>query len=300
MSTEDSQLVLDAIAGRRPNSKNIVRANCPHCESVVHKTDRKSCLSFNVLTGWWKCFRCASEGHVDEEDLPFDNASLVSKTAVVEKPVMNLPEGFLGLWLPENKKALSTLQARRYLRKDRIGVTPAIIEAARIGACCTGKFRNRVVVPIYKAGKLAGYVGRLWWKKPPPGSLTYRYSEGFERATTLFNEEALYKTTNEPIIIVEGVFDTFPFWPHACAVLGKPSIGQKEMMLNARRPMLIVFDGDAHREATAMAMALRVRGKRVAALKLPPGVDPDECADHVNAKAREVFGPKQEMHADAG
>ncbi len=282
---EESQIVLDAVAGRRPNLKGKVRANCPFCEMVVHKVDRKQCLEVSMTSGFWKCYRCESEGRIDSEDLPYD-ASTVAQKPKEEAPPVNLPEGFVPLWLPEGQSAMATLAARKYLAKHRYGVTLEIMAAAKIGACVRGKFMGRVVVPIYKAGKLAGYVGRAWRKKHP---MAYLYSEGFSRSDTLYNEDALYVTTEEPVIIVEGVFDTFPFWPHACAMLGKPSGYQVEMLLNARRPILIVFDGDAHMEATSLARQLRVAGKRAAALRLPPGVDPDECADHVVAKSKEAF-----------
>lgn len=282
MSRSDDQLVLDAIAGRRPNGKNQIRANCPFCEMVVFKVDRKQCLTFSAATGFWKCFRCDSKGKVN--DLPFDVGSLQVERSSAEAPPVNLPEGFIPLWTPEGRASIAAAPARKYLASR--GVSQATVQQARIGACVRGTFAQRVVVPIYKAGKLAGYVGRAWKKK---AELKYRYNSGFDRASTLYNEEALYATSDEPAIIVEGVFDTFPFWPNGVAVLGKPSGPQVDMMIAARRPILVVFDGDAHRDATALAMMLRLHGKTAAALRLPPGVDPDECVDHVKEKAREAF-----------
>lgn len=312
--SEETSLLLDAISGRKPNPLGILRANCPFCEIVVHKTDRKYCLSLNVDSGFWKCYRCESKGRLGEDELPFDT-STIQRRPKTEAPAVVMPEGFVPLWTDEGKATL-LLPARQYLRSGRHApITPEIIKAAQIGAVYkkfitdpeTGKPRRnpdheRVVVPIHKPdGKLVGYVGRLWWKKPPKGSLTYRYSKGFDRGGTMYNEKALYVETDEPCFAVEGVFDTFPFWPNAVAMLGKTSPQQKAMLLEAKRPVFIVFDGDAHREATALAMMLRMRGKRAAALKLPPGVDPDECADHVRAKAAATFAArKEEGHAATG
>jgi hypothetical protein len=250
---------------------------------VVGKVDRKQCLELNINGGWWKCYRCESSGRVG--DMPFDLATAQpTRPLGDEKPPVNLPDGFVPLWKAEGKAAITTEPARRYL--DRRRVPPDIVEAARIGACVRGPFAGRIVIPIYKAGKLAGYVGRIWRKK---GDRTYMYNAGFERATTLYNEEALYVTTDEPVLVVEGVFDTFPFWPDAVAVLGKPSEPQVEMLLKARRPIAVVLDGDAHREGTALAMGLRLRGKNAVALRLAPGVDPDEVPGNVRARARAAF-----------
>jgi hypothetical protein len=278
------QLVLDAIAGRRPNGRNQVRANCPFCETAVGKVDRKQCLSLDAASGWWKCFRCDTRGKL--EDLPFDIGTLKPRDKDEEAKPVNMPEGFVPLWKPEGLASMTCKPALKYLATR---VDARTIEQARIGCCVRGSFNGRVVVPIYKAGKLAGYVGRLWKKRCGPNDRKYLYNEGFSRADVLYNEDALYVTTEEPAIIVEGVFDTFPFFPNGVAVLGKPSPAQFDMMCNARRPMLIVFDGDAHREATALAMHLRLAGKRAAALRLGPGIDPDECVDHVKQQARAAF-----------
>lgn len=281
------QLVLDAVAGRRPNSKGTVRANCPFCELVVQKTDRKQCLSVNLSNGFFKCYRCDTKGKIADETMPYDFSTL-QKSAGVEseaKPV-NLPEGFVPLWKPEERKAMVCKPAMKYLRTR---VDEQTIELARIGACVRGKFQGRVVVPIYKAGKLAGYVGRLWTKKVREGDRKYLYNEGFDRANVLYNEDALYVTTDKPVLVVEGVFDTFPFYPDAVALLGKPSPAQFEMLMNARRPIAVVLDGDAHREATSLAMGLRLEGKDAVALQLEPGVDPDECPEEVWQRAVNAF-----------
>ncbi len=278
------QTILDAVAGRRPNGRGVVRANCPWCEMVAHKIDRQQCLELNVTNGFWKCYRCESRGKLEE--LPYDFATLTApKPGTVVAAPVNLPEGFVPLW-KEEAGAQCCKPALRYLATR---VDARTIEQARIGACVRGRYNGRVIVPIYKGGKLAGYVGRLWKKKCGPGDRKYLYNEGFARADVLYNEDALYVTTSEPVIVVEGVFDTFPFFPHAVAVLGTASPAQVEMMLGARRPIAIVFDGDAHLKATALAMALRLEGKQAVALRLPPGVDPDECPDEVTSRARAAF-----------
>lgn len=280
------QAVLDSIAGRRPNPRGIVRANCPFCEGVVGKVDKKQCLQFEP-SGWWKCYRCDSRGKIAEEDVPYDTSTLVSSAqkAAEKAPLVKLPEGYVPLWTPEGQ-AVSLNRAWKYLKKERVGLTMEMIERARIGACVRGDFAGRIVIPIYKAGKLAGYVGRSWFKK---AELKYRYSTGFSRADTIYNEEAIYVTSDEPVIVVEGCFDTFPFWPRGAAILGKLSPAQFEMLCQARRPILIAMDGDAHREGTAMAMQLRHAGKRAASLRLAPGQDPDEVAAWVKEQGHRAF-----------
>lgn len=292
MNQDETSLVVDAIAGRRANRSGKVRANCPFCITVVDKEDRKQCLQLNVESGWWKCYRCESFGRLGESDLPFNTQTIVRKKAdEPDEPAVNMPEGFVPLWLPEARSSPSTRLAFKYLRRDRVGVTDEVIERARIGCCIRGRYAGRVVVPIYRGGKLVGYMTRAWKKKHPR---PYLYSDDLKRAGLLYNEAALYATTNYPAIIVEGIFDTFPFWREGrplcdgVAVLGKPSDEQFQLMINARRPLLVVFDGDAWREADALSMHLTRRGVLSATLKLAPGVDPDECVDDVIDAAKKL------------
>jgi DNA primase len=72
------------------------------------------------------------------------------------------------------------------------------------------------------------------------------------------------------------VFDAIALWPDGVAVLGKPSPMQREAMIQARRPVVVCLDGDAWREAYALATLLRVEGQRAGFVRLGPGVDPDE------------------------
>lgn len=277
------QTILDAIARHKPNSKGIVRANCPHCENVLGKVDRKSCLSLNVTNGYWKCYRCSSSGKLGE--LPFDLDTI--KLADVDAPVVpiNLPSGYVPLFEREGQAALVCKPARKYLAKR--GITEETVKSARIGACIRGFFNGRIIVPIYKAGKLAGYVGRAWSKH---AERKYLYNEGFSRADTLYNEEALYKTTDVPCLVVEGVFDSFPYYPDVVACLGKPSQAQIEMMAAARRPVVVCLDGDAWREAVALAMGLKLAGVRAAAIHIPPGLDPATVnADLVRGRAKQLI-----------
>ena len=285
MSSNRDQLVLDAIGSRRPNGKGTVRANCPFCEMQVGKTDRNQCLSLNLTNGFYKCFRCDTKGRID--DLPFNIATRPTATPIKIEESVNLPEGFVPLWKTAGE-AIVCRPAQKYLA-DR-NISQETINRARIGACFKGFFKQRIIIPIHRQGKLVGFVGRIWKDKLPDGARKYLYNAGFDRAITLYNEQALYVTTDQPVMVVEGVFDTFPFYPDAVACLGKPSEAQVQMLCEANRPIAVVFDGDAWREAEGLAMGLRMRGKNAMAFKMPPGKDPDEMVEEVKERIRIAFG----------
>jgi DNA primase len=121
--------------------------------------------------------------------------------------------------------------------------------------------------------------------------MTYLYPKGTQRGRLLYNHDALSVETDIPLMIVEGVFDTFPFWPHAAAVLGKPSHLQVAALIQAKRPIAVVLDGDAHDESLALSLRLQFEGVRAGCVKLPPRKDPDEMnKEDLLRAARECIG----------
>ncbi len=281
MSSRDD-MILEAISGRRINGRGWVRANCPMCVLVAGKQDRKQCLSLNTENGKWHCFRCSSRGKLNDVPEDIEQRSRVARGDTTEPPVeVILPDGFYPLWKEPGLSAESLEPARAYLRSR--DVTLEVMRAANIGACVKGKFAGRIIIPMYKGDNLVGYVGRIWTKD---GELKYRYAEGMQRADILYNHEVLDVETDEPVIVVEGTFDCFPFWPDAVAVLGKPSEQQFALLAAAKRPVVVVMDGDAWREGAALAMSLSRWGVRAGHIILEPGVDPDEVPDMVRREAR--------------
>ena len=120
--------------------------------------------------------------------------------------------------------------------------------------------------------------------------MRYRYAPGGRRA--LFNEAALHVETDQPVLLVEGVFDAFPYYPNAVAFGGKPTDEQVAALLAAKRPMVSTLDGDAWQEAEALAMRLHLAGKRADWMRLPPGRDPADKKvdpDAVWAQATALF-----------
>jgi hypothetical protein len=106
--------------------------------------------------------------------------------------------------------------------------------------------------------------------------LKYRYPEGMKRGDHLWNYQALLKETEEPALVVEGVWDGLPHWPDVAACLGKPTRNQYPLLLAAKRPLIVVLDGDAWEECRSLALKLRLDGMRVKWLRLPPRTDPGE------------------------
>lgn len=263
--------VLRAVAGRRAPRSGWLRVNCPFCLRRVGKEDRKRCLSFNASSGGYHCFRCSTKGRIgDVPDFQGD--------APAQQGKPKLPEHFVALSSEDGRLARSLAPQRQYLA--RRGVDAHMIRRAGIGA--VPSHDDRIVVPIHRDnGALAGWVSRTSYADGQ-----YRYMPGMNRDELLYNGRAVHVETDAPLLVVEGVLDTFPFFPDAVALLGKPDLSHERALLRAKRPIVVVLDGDAWREGAALALTLRLERPDVYWVDLAPRVDPDEAVDEVAALAR--------------
>lgn len=260
MSERDSE-VLSAIAGHHPNSSGWIRADCPFCVTDAGKEDTTASLGVNADSGWFRCWRCGAEGRLSGfEGVPQEQEE------PGERPPLALPRGFVTAdraW-----DAVLADDAVEYLLRRGVGREQAA--QIGIGFCFSGFYEKRIVVPIYDAqGELANWAARTW---DSAERMRYRYPPGGRRV--LFNGEALAVETDVPVLVVEGVFDAFPYWPNVVACCGKPTEQHIEELKKAHRPIVVTLDGDAWRECEALWMLLLCHGKDARWLRLPAGEDP--------------------------
>lgn len=250
-----------------------VRILCPFC--VSSKTNRPDYSMFlHGMTGRFRCFRCGTFGTLPGfegvEELPYDDAA------------WDPPEGFYRITEEPAASSRALAPAREYLVGRGIGID--LLREAGVGACLRGRMRGRVVVPITDAGGVwRGYVGRDWsgLRERP-----YDYPPDMRRYELLYNPGAL--TDPEGVLVVEGVFDALALWPYAVALLGKPSQAQRDQLGTALGPVVVLLDGDAWEEGWALAMGLRLDGRRAGAIRLPPKVDPDEVDRELISQAAQA------------
>jgi DNA primase len=101
-----------------------------------------------------------------------------------------------------------------------------------------------------------------------------------DRRTALWGLEWAPRT-QEPLWVVEGVFDALPLFPYGVATFGKSvTPEQVELLASLRRPLVVCLDGDAWTECMALAARLGMRRQAagrdndVTWAKLPPASDP--------------------------
>lgn len=257
---------------------------CPFCAAQVGTPDKRKSFGFNRRTGGYYCFRCGSKGRDDalmDEGMGGDSwwgddayAAADAARLLVSADVP-LPDEYRPLWLPPYLTAWSYDAPRAYLEER--GVGERLWREARIGAALDGQYRGRVIVPVPEQdGVQAGWVGRDYTGHSP---IKYLFPSAMDREHTLFNAAALIEwgwaaDGDDPLLVVEGVFDAFPYWPCAVAVFGKPSPGQVERLVACGRPIAVMLDADAQDIGWALAARLRLEGVRAGYVELPSGRDP--------------------------
>lgn len=260
------QAVERALQGARSSLTGWYRANCPECLSRTGKADYKQALSINVRSGVFWCWKCQLKGRIGNapELPPQDESEAQSVT-------MEPPEGFVTMASKDAQESISLEPARDYMAKR---CPPELWFELGVGACITGLYAGRVIVPVLDEDDITwlGWVGRTWYKS----DRAYTYPKGMNRGSVMYNARALRAETDEPLIVVEGVFDAIWLWPNAVAVLGKASELQMEALATTNRPVVVVLDGDAWLEAYAMMQRLRLHGRTAGYVRLPPKKDPDE------------------------
>lgn len=168
--------------------------NCPFC------SDSRYRLGFNFRKDLAHCFNCGFKSRNAKAKI-FRELSITAETAKAELDVDPTLEQ-KQLELPDDFTLLSTVnqrdgilwQARLYLL--RRGVTPQQIEKHYLGACLTGRFAFRIIVPVVYKDELKGIVARDWTGANEP---KYLNSSG---------ERSVYNLRKRkgPLVLSEGVF----------------------------------------------------------------------------------------------
>ena len=279
MNQEYNDLVWEMWESALPSANGWRRANCPVCiyEGQLSDDHRQS-LGIHEK-GVWHCFRCESKGFLDQlgDDYLPDIVPEGVREEETEKPCdeIPLPENFLPIWEEPGLSSLLALEAREYLLKR--GFSQEHWKKAGIGFCPTGYFQDRVIVPVFnlEKTKTVGFAARLC-RQHMPGERKTLFPQGMKTGEVLYEQHLLYERTDKPLLIMEGVFDVLPYFGQACCCFGKIGSKQYRLLLEAKRPLVIVFDADTNTLSWSVAQKLRLDGKVAGHVRLPNGKDPDE------------------------
>ena len=246
--------ILDTALGVGSSLKGNEQAHhCPFCNHHKKK------LQVNLDTQRWHCWVCDSKGrsiqsllrklNVDIRDLSKlkdiygeEDYTLVEKDEYVAK--LQLPSEFKQLHFkpkgfnPEYNQAIAYLKER--------GITQADIVKYNIGYCSEGLYFGRVIVPSYdENGDLNYFVARSYYKDE---KMKYK-NPPVNRDVIVFENQINW---NEPITLVEGVFDSFSVKRNCIPLLGKFLLNKlkNKIIEKGVKEITILLDSDAITDST--------------------------------------------------
>ena len=246
--------ILDTTLGVGSSLKGNEQAHhCPFCNHHKKK------LQVNLDTQRWHCWVCDSKGrsvqsllrklNVDIRDLNRlkdiygeEDYTLVEKDEYVAK--LQLPSEFKQLhfkpkgFQPEYNQALNYLKER--------GITQADIVKYNIGYCSEGLYFGRIIVPSYdENGDLNYFIARSYYKEE---RMKYK-NPPVNRDVIVFENQINW---NEPITLVEGVFDSFSVKRNCIPLLGKFLLSKlkNKIIEKGVKDITILLDSDAISDST--------------------------------------------------
>ena len=241
--------LLEAVLGRsKKTSGNNVSFRCPLCNHYKHK------LEIDLNTQYWHCWVCNAKGRKLYTLFKKINATVsqlkdLGKLSGTYIPVKNtiiehvsLPPEFK-LILNGNKNNPEFRNALMYL-KNR-GVSREDIVRYGIGYCETGSYAKMIIIPSYNIdGELNFFTGRSYYKDSTFKHKNPKVSKdiiGFE----------LFINWNQPITIVEGVFDAIAVKRNAIPLFGKIILDnlKKKIIEKQVKNIYIALDTDARSKA---------------------------------------------------
>jgi DNA primase len=253
MKQSDKQKVihiLDSALGIGSHLPSNERAfHCPFC----HHHKKK--LSVNLTTQKYQCWVCGAKGRsipsllrrldVRIGDIQFvrgiygDSDTHISSNEEEEVVKLYLPKEFISF----NKKPKSVdpiySQALKYTFNRGIGWD--IIQKYNIGYCQSGLYAGRIIIPSYdKYDELNWFEARTFYD-----NVTLRYMKPpVSRNVIVFESHINW---NEPITLVEGVYDAFSIRRNVIPLLGKglPPILKDKIFTEGVKEINIMMDNDA-------------------------------------------------------
>jgi len=257
--------ILDDVLGPGTSMKGDEQAHyCPFC----HHHKKK--LQINLQTQKWHCWVCDSKGkriqsllrrlHVDSHKLKKiyeiygDDYVVYSNNTEDEKVELRLPNEFRSL-LEEPKGLNPTFRkVKEYARKR--GITQGDIKRYNIGYCDSGHYANRIIIPSYDSDNRLNYFiarsvfdeEKFKYKNPP-----------VSKNIIMFENQINW---NEPITLVEGVFDAMAVKRNTIPLLGKfiPKTLNDTIYKKEVKSINILLDEDAQDQALYYTMQFQNQG----------------------------------------
>ena len=285
--------ILDDVLGVGTSLRGNEQAHhCPFC----HHHKKK--LQINLNTQQWHCWVCDAKGkkiqtllkrlHTDSKrirkvfEIYGDDYIISSAPTEEEKVELRLPREFKsllekpkGLFNPIYKKSLQYAKNR--------GITKEDIIRYNIGYCDGGMYSGRIIIPSYDSDNRLNYFiarsvhseEKFKYKNPP-----------VSKNVIMFENQINW---NEPITLVEGVFDAMAVKRNSIPILGKfiPKKLNDAIFKNGVSSINILLDEDAQQQALHYTMQYTNQGIQTKNIKPTDKDASDMGFTEVNNKLKE-------------
>lgn len=155
------------------------------------------------------------------------------------------------------------------------GIDREVARKHGLGYCTFGRYRNRLVVPVYRAGVVRWWLARWMAKSPPAGHKKYLNSPGAAASRHLYDFDR--QRAQKRIVIVEDCFSKIWMGDGVVATFGTHFSRQQLSLLASSQAeeVIVMWDEDAIDKAWELARALS-EVWQVKVAQLPKGKDPDD------------------------
>ena len=218
-----------------------IRINCLECPKRGKGPDRKKHLNINPAMNKAHCWRCEFGTH-NAEAWCERNGIVINATwglaEQIERPKIKLPPEYTQDF---TRHTMFGKQALQYLTRRHI--TPALIAAYDIGHCPTGRYAQRIIIPVYENGVLVTFQGRDWTELKGKDERHRGATGGAPSA--MFNLDRAAQS--RVLLLVEGPFDALRIPKYGVGILGKGWNAEKRAKVLRAKPtvVLVCMDRDA-------------------------------------------------------
>lgn len=266
----ENTLLLNAIEGVLGKSHKRARDNhafhCPFCNHRKPKLEIKM-VPDEKGNNPWECWVCNTRGRTVKSLLRQMNIGKEEAIEVLkyvkkgekityhDLEVVELPKEFQPLSSASTTSVIAN-KIRNYLSKR--GMTENDYIKYNIGYCLTGDYAGRIIIPSYdENNRLNFFVGRTF------ENAFMKYKNPSASKDVIVFENMI--NWDQPIVLVEGVFDAMAVKRNAVPILGKTlskSLMQK-LVSNKVEDIYVALDRDALKSALSYCEQFLSLGKRV-------------------------------------
>ena len=276
-----------------------IQIHCPFCAG-----SRGYHLGFHIASGAVKCWRCGTHGQIEviraltgsDYNAAKDIQREYRATRHTQRNKDDLKANPIRVRVrSETKLPVActelTERHRKYLEGRKYDPDELIETWGLKAVGPIGKYKWRIIAPIYFDGKLVSYQGRdITDKSDLKYKACEKCDEVMEHQTIVYGYD---EAKGDACIVVEGIADVWRLGPGAVCCFGTSfTMSQVNLLAKKFKKVYVMFDGgelNAIRMAEQLAALLAGRGCEVEILELDHG-DPGEMQQSEADKLMKELG----------